>query len=308
MATTEPVLVVAFNRPDLLARLIQRLREVQPERVFVAIDGPRPDRPDDAERIRACRDLAGTIDWPCDVSTLFQDVNLGCGLGVSSAITWFFQHVERGIILEDDILPDPSFFGFCAELLERYHNNPRVFAISGCNVVPRSELANPANDYRFSQVPLVWGWATWRRSWREHRLDDRGWYRRLTPINLWRRSGRSLSGAFFWATNFELTARGDVDTWDWQLMCAAMRVRQLTAISNVNLVENNGFGADATHTHDADTHLQPVGFVDLPTAPAPVVVDEGADNWSRRHHFGDKFLTSVDRWRKYVLGHRSEAR
>ncbi len=133
---SEPVLIMAFNRPDHLQVLLNRLREVRPDRVFVAVDGARDARPDEADRVQACRDLVATIDWPCDVQTLFQDHNLGCGLGVSTAITWFFTHVERGIILEDDIIPDPSFFPYCAELLDRYQDDARVFAISGCNFVP----------------------------------------------------------------------------------------------------------------------------------------------------------------------------
>ena len=94
MPTTEPVLVMAFNRPDHLQVLLARLREVQPPRLYVAVDGARPDREGEAERVQACRDLVSTVDWDCEVQTLFQDANLGCGLGVSTAITWFFD--ERG--------------------------------------------------------------------------------------------------------------------------------------------------------------------------------------------------------------------
>jgi hypothetical protein len=304
VTTSEPVLVIAFNRPDHLARLIDRLRQVRPQSLFIAIDGPRPSHPDDAERVQACRNLVSTIDWECQTRTLFQEANLGCGQGVSTAISWFFEQVDRGVILEDDILPDPSFFPFCTELLERYERNPAVFAVSGCNVVPTDVLARPQDPYRFSQVPLVWGWATWRRSWQQHRLHDVGWYRDLPPLALWRSSGRSLSGALFWATNFELTARGDVDTWDWQLVCAAMRSGAVTAISNVNLVDNIGFGEHATHTFGDESGLPATEPITLPTAPVPVRVDRRADHWSRRHHFHDRLLTTVDRVRKYAMGQR----
>ena len=151
---TEAVLVIAFNRPDHLGVLLDRLRAVKPPRVYVAVDGARDGRPDEAERVQACRDLVAAIDWPCQVETLFQDRNLGCGLGVSTAISWFFAHEERGIILEDDIIPDPSFFPFCSELLDRYQDDRRVFAISGCNFVPREEMGSHG-AYRFSQVPHI---------------------------------------------------------------------------------------------------------------------------------------------------------
>ena len=294
MAVNEAVLVMAFNRPDRLTTLIDRLREVQPTRVYLAVDGPRPDRAGEADRVQACRDLTAAIDWPCEVHSLFQDTNLGCGLGVTTAITWFFTQEERGIILEDDIIPDPTFFGFCTELLDRYENDERVFAVSGANLVPPSELTHPEEPYRFTQVPHIWGWATWRRSWAQHRLDISDWRRRLPLRRLWSRSGHSLPGTVFWAGTFEALGRKQVDTWDGQLVLAAMERGQFTAISNVCLTENIGFGSDATHTVESMDDLLPVTPIALPTRPVPVRVDSRADAWTRRHHFGATF-TGVSR-------------
>ncbi|MDO8307649.1 MAG: hypothetical protein Q7V58_04740 [Actinomycetota bacterium] len=281
----EPVLVMAFNRPDHLAVLIDRLREVRPARVFLAVDGARDGRDDEAARVQACRDLAVAFDWDCELETLFQPSNLGCGQGVSTAISWFFSRVERGIILEDDIIPHPSFFGFCTELLDRYADDPRVFAISGCNFVPRSAQTHPEHAYRFSQVPHIWGWATWRRSWEQHRLDIAGWRHQLPPGRLWARAGHSVPGSLYWASTFELLARKEVDTWDGQLVLATMVSGQLTATSNVNLIENIGFGELATHTVEDRDELQPIEAITLPTSVVPVALDSRADAWTRRHHF-----------------------
>lgn len=297
-AATEPVLVIAFNRPDHLMAVIDRLRDVAPPRLFLAVDGPRSQRDGEAERVQACRDLAVAIDWPCDVQTLFHETNLGCGLGVSTAISWFFTHVERGIILEDDIIPDPSFFPFCAELLDRYEKDSRVFAVSGCNFVPRSEMSS-VGAYRFSQVPHIWGWATWRRSWERHRLDIPEWRKDLPPLALWRRAGRSVPGAVYWAATFELLARKRVDTWDGQLVLASMVAGQLTATSNVNLVSNIGFGETATHTVEDRDELLPVRPIDLPTSPVPVVLDEKADAWTRRHHFRATWRGMIEQAERY---------
>ena len=110
MQIDEPLLIIGFNRPDHMRVLIERLREIEPRNIYVAIDGPRSDRPDEREMVERCRNLVDEIDWEAEVETLFQEDNLGCGLGVSTAIAWFFDHEERGIILEDDIIPDPSFF------------------------------------------------------------------------------------------------------------------------------------------------------------------------------------------------------
>jgi hypothetical protein len=305
MATSEPVLLIAFNRPDHLVKVIDRLREVEPTAIYFAVDGARADRPAEKANVDACRALVAAFDWPCEVKTLFHDTNLGCGLGVSSAITWFFEHVERGIILEDDIVPDPSFFPFCSELLDRYADDARVQAISGCNFVPPSAQSHPEQAYRFSQVAHIWGWATWRRSWAGYRLDIAGWRKELPPIELWKRAGHSVPGGVYWGSTFELLARKEVDTWDGQYVFAAMVSGQLTATSNVNLIENIGFGTTATHTVEDRDELQPISPIRLPTVAVPVVLDSKADAWTRRNHFRATWrgmLDQADRYRKQRQG------
>lgn len=295
----EPVLVMAFNRPEHLQRLLARLREVRARRLFVAIDGPRNDREGEQQRVEQCRSLVESIDWDCHVSTLFQHDNLGCGLGVSTAISWFFTQVERGVILEDDIIPNPSFFPYCSELLNRYADDPRVFAISGCNFVPMNEQSHPELPYRFSQVPHIWGWATWKRSWDSYRLDIAGWRRDLPAHRLWQRAGRSIPGSVYWASTFELLARKEVDTWDGQLVLSAMIDGKLTATSNVNLIENIGFGDLATHTVEDRNELQPVQSIEFPLSQVPVKCDDRADAWTRRHHFRATWIGMVDQFQRY---------
>jgi len=283
--TSEPILIIGFNRPDHLLVLLNRLREIAPAKIYAAIDGARENRAGEAEKVEECRQLVANIDWPCEVHTNFQEANLGCGLGVSTAISWFFENEERGIILEDDIIPHSSFFPYCSELLDRYENDNRVFAISGCNFVPSEAQSHPEQPYRFSQVPHIWGWATWRRSWQQHQLDIAGWRHELPPNKLWARSGYSLPAAVYWASTFELLARKEVDTWDGQFVLASMVSHQLTATSNVNLIENIGFGETATHTLVDRDELQPITAISIPTAAVEVALDHRADRWTRKHHF-----------------------
>lgn len=282
----DPILLIAFNRPEHLARVIARLRELQPPKVYLAVDGPRDSSPSDEPQVRACRDMAADIDWHAEVRILFQDRNLGCGQGVSTAISWFFENEERGIILEDDVLPQRSFFGFCSELLDRYADDDRVLAVSGCNFVPPENQGRPDLPYRFSQVPHIWGWATWRRVWQLHDLDMRGWNDRLPPRRLWKSSGKSPQGYIFWKSIFDLMAAGKVDTWDMQLVFEGMVRDMWTATSNTNLVENIGFGGLATHTDQTPPYLRVPGEMALPLADVPVELDEKADAWSRKVVFG----------------------
>jgi hypothetical protein len=283
--TDEPLLLIAFNRPDQFEQLIERLRRTKPKRIYVAVDGPRSGRDDDAEAVARTKALVATIDWTDDVHTLFQDANLGCGQGVSTAITWFFTHEERGIILEDDILPQDSFFGFCSELLDRYEGDPRVLAISGCNFVP-PEFVSDSGPYRFSRVPHIWGWATWRGVWQQHDLDISDWRERMPLSKLWQVSGRSPGGLLFWRSIFNLIGRDQIDTWDMQFVFLGMERDMYTATSNVNLVDNIGFGELATHTEVRPAYLRTSEDIALPLPDMPVRVDEKADAWSRKVVFG----------------------
>lgn len=282
----DPLLLIAFNRPDQFKMLIDRLRRTQPSKIYVAIDGPRSDKPNDGALVQRSRDLVREIDWPAEIHTLFQDRNLGCGLGVSTAISWFFGNEERGIILEDDVLPQDSFFEFCSELMDRYADDDRVLAISGCNFVPPEHQDRPDLPYRFSRVPHIWGWATWRRSWLLHSLDMQDWRERLPNRRLWKATGKSFHGLIFWRSIFDLMASQKVDTWDMQLVFEGMARNMWTATSNVNLIDNVGFGELATHTHDRPAYLRPSEEMTFPLADVPVGVDEQADEWSRRVVFG----------------------
>lgn len=296
-----PILVIGFNRPDHLTVLLERLREVQPHTVYFAVDGPRFDRQGERERVQTVRNLISDITWVPNKHMLFQETNLGCGLGVSTAITWFFEHEAEGIICEDDIIPDPSFFPYCTELLDRYRDDNRVFAISGCNFVPAEHITRPELPYRFSQVPHIWGWATWKRSWDSYSLDIENWRSRLPARELFKRAGRSLSGAAYWASVFRVLARKEVDTWDGQLVLASMANHQWTATCNTNLIRNIGFDEQATHTFEDRHELTPVGRVSLPLADVPVEVDEPADSWTRTHHFRATTSGMMDLFRKYAM-------
>lgn len=274
----DAVLLIGFNRPDLLEGVIKQVRTARPPRVYLAVDGPRDDRPEDVEKVAQVRALASALDWDCEVRTLFRDRNVGCGRGVSGAITWFFEHEERGIILEDDIHADESFFPFVGEMLDRYVDDPRVFAVTGTNFVPPEEIS-AVGPYRFSRVPVVWGWGTWRSSWQRYSFDISGWQDRLPLRRAWHAMGRRAGSYVFWSANFHMMARHMVDTWDLQLVFAAMADGALTVTPNVNLVENVGFRHDATHTLRTPVYLRPVQSMGLPTDPVPVVLDERAERW-----------------------------
>ena len=250
LMTKPPVLFLLFNRPDTTELVFEAIRQAQPARLYVSADGPRPNHKAEAERCDQARRITTKVDWPCEVKTLFRDQNLGCKSAVSSAITWFFENEEEGIVLEDDCLPAPDFFPFCEELLTRYREDRRIMAICGSNYAPKA--AKSKGSYYFSYFADVWGWATWRRAWSLYDQD-------LTRWAKFKRNGGSapLSGMArwrfqYWERYFDLTADGKIDTWDYQWIFTVIESGGLACYPRRNLISNLGFRPDATHTKPKD--------------------------------------------------------
>lgn len=240
------VLFIVFNRPDTTARVFEAIRSAKPPRLYVAADGARDGKSGEAERCAQVRQLATAIDWPCELHTAFRSTNLGCKVGVSSAIDWFFAHEEQGIVLEDDILVQPSFFSYCDELLDRYCDDVTVSMVSGCNLL--SKRLQMQQSYFFSRYVHIWGWATWRRAWRHYDVTMAQW-----PA--WHASGgllQALDGnvelAHYWGNVFNLVHAGKIDTWDYQWVFTCLQQGGLDILPACNLIDNLGFGPDATHT------------------------------------------------------------
>lgn len=256
-----PVALILFNRPDVTARVFEAIRAVRPRQLFLIADGPRHH----AERadVEAARAIVAQVDWPCEVMTRFAERNLGCRANVAGGIDWVFSLADRAIILEDDCLPDPSFFRFCEELLDHYADDPRVSMISGDNFQSINNLRS--ESYYFSAIAHVWGWATWRRVWTRW-FDismptwpverETAWLHDLLLDDRVRRTYRAA---------FDAVSTGHVDTWDAQWQLAVWRSRGLVALPAVNLVTNLGFGPRATHTKqstslDANLPVEPMRF------------------------------------------------
>jgi hypothetical protein len=240
------VLFLVFNRPETTQQVFEAIRAVKPARLYVAADGPRKNRQGEADRCAEVRRIATDVDWPCVLSTLFRDENLGCKVGVSSGIDWFFDNEEEGIILEDDVLPVPSFFSYCDELLERYRFDDRVGMISGCNLI--SSRYTPNESYLFSRINHIWGWASWRRVWQNYDVAMKSWPEWRDQNGLADFSEGDIYFESYWRDKFELTHSGQVDTWDYQWTYTCWRLGALTALPIYNQTRNLGFGADATHT------------------------------------------------------------
>lgn len=240
---TPPVLFLIFNRPDLTAKVFSKIRDARPAQLFIAADGPRESREDEAKICEETRAVVSNIDWECEVHQLYRDENLGCKVAVSSAIDWFFEHVEEGIILEDDCLPNPSFFKFCGELLEKYREEPRVGTICGTNL--SRGAAESHTSYSFSRFPMIWGWATWRRTWEHYQVNIDNWSELLPSSAM---AGMNRYAVRYWKQAFANVASGHTNTWDTQLVFLHFRKAMVSVIPTVNLIENIGFDERGTHS------------------------------------------------------------
>ena len=272
-----PVLFIIFKRPDTTIRVFEQIRMAAPPKLYVAADGPRPGIPGEAERCRQAREIIKKVDWPCEVKTLFQKENLGCRLGAVGAVTWFFSHEPEGIVLEDDCLPELSFFRFCQETLEKYRDDLRVMMITGDNYKFGKKVG--PYSYYFSRYLNMWGWASWRRAWNLYDIK----------ITLWPeiRDNRTLFRIFdnpreaqFWSNHYQLVYEGKIDTWDYQWGLISCLNHGITVTPNVNLVSNIGFANCASHTHNAtDKHAAiPTTAMTFPLCHPPfVATDATAD-------------------------------
>jgi hypothetical protein len=271
-----PVLLIAWQRADTLREVIKALRSVEPVNMFIACDGPKHSQPGHVQCVTEVRQLIDQeIDWECSVEKLYSVTNQGCRLGVSRAISWFFENVQEGIILEDDCVPHPDFFVFSSTLLERYRNDNRVCCISGSNF--QNGLRRGAASYYFSKYPHCWGWATWRRSWQHYEGAIPFW-----PD--WKHSNEwgSLMGdpreRRYWEEIFDRCRQGAIDSWAYPWTASVWKAGGVTAIPQVNLVQNIGFGDSATHTKRGDdtvsVPVQPLGDI---RHPSQVRMDDLAD-------------------------------
>jgi len=263
-----PILLIVFNRPDLTALVFESIKKVKPRKLYIAADGPRNEN--ESQLCQETRNIViEHIDWDCEIKTLFREQNLGCKDAVSQAITWFFENEEEGIVLEDDCVPCESFFGFCSQMLQKYRDDERVGHIAGSNFQQGNIRGN--GSYYFSNLTHVWGWAGWRRVWKDYDVN-------MQQFPLIKEAGyidqckSHVPYKEHWLHCFEETYMGRINTWDYQYAFLNLIKGRVSVMPNVNLISNVGFRSDATHTitdhpfselktYEMDTIVHPANFI-----------------------------------------------
>jgi hypothetical protein len=290
------VAFLIFNRPETTRRVFEEIAKARPGKLLVVADGPRRDRPGEQELCEKVRKIIEAVDWDCELLVNFAEENMGCARRVSSGIDWVFANVEEAIFLEDDCLPEPSFFRFCDEMLERFRNNEKVMSISGDNFQFGSRPS--PFSYYFSRYVHIWGWASWRRAWKFYdvhmvvwpTLKQTGWLHDLFE---------NKREAKYWEEVFDQAYQGKTGTWDYQWLFATWRQSGLSIIPSVNLISNIGFGAGATHTGEGGGKLAAMATQEMlfPLSnPSAVIRDSLADDNTSKLFFRTSRLSPVKRF------------
>jgi len=291
--TASPVLFIIFNRPETTKVVFETIRKAQPAKLYIAADGPRHVKTGEYERCQAARNIAINVDWECDVQLLFRDTNLGCKVAVSSAIDWFFENVEEGIILEDDCVPDISFFRYCDELLAYYRSDERIMHIGGNNFQFGRTRGN--GSYYFSHYNHIWGWASWRRAWKHYDVEMKA-FPEFLEQNKIKDIFDSEEHSNYWLKIFFATYQGKVNTWDYQWTFAVWEQNGLSIAPQNNLISNIGFGSESTHQLDVNSPLaniktQPMICIQHPVGQIAANVE--ADNFTTEYIFMGKISSDI---------------
>ncbi|NQU27789.1 MAG: hypothetical protein HQ528_05835 [Candidatus Marinimicrobia bacterium] len=244
-----PILFLVYNRPNLTKQVFDTIRTAKPDKLYIAADGPKLSSASDKISTDQVREIVQSVDWECNISTLFSDQNQGCKIAVSNAISWFFKNEEMGIIIEDDCLPDHSFFRYCQELLLMYKDDQRILHIGGTNPLQHPALIH---SYYYSKYNRIWGWATWRRAWKYY---DR-------HITCWPKMKKErihynyfdIKEAKYWEKIWDKVYADKIDTWDYQWFLCRLS-HGAAIIPSINLISNIGFGSAATHASDIQNPL-----------------------------------------------------
>jgi len=295
-----PVAFLIFNRPDTTQTVFDVIRQAKPSKLLVVADGPRADRPGEADKCAAARAIIDEVDWDCEVLKDYSDVNMGCKLRVSSGLDWVFKTVEEAIILEDDCVPHLTFFRFCEELLEKYQDDKRIMAISGNNF--QFGRRRTEYSYYFSRYNHCWGWASWRRAWQYYDVEMKLWPKIRDNDGL-KDLLLDFHSVKYWTKIFQSTYEERINSWAYRWTFACWIQSGLSILPNVNLVTNIGFSIEATHTKKsnrlAEMPIEPISF---PLKHTSIVMPNmQADEFTQRNVFQPNLLTRIKERTKRIF-------
>lgn len=246
--TKAPVLLITFNRPENTRKVFEKIKQAKVKKLYIANDGPREGNVEDKKAREEIKKIIGSVDWDCDLHTNFQEKNLGCGWGPSTAISWAFENEDRLIILEDDCVPAMPFFDYCNYCLEKYKDDTRIWLISGRSHQQGSKFFRD-KDYIFTHYGHSWGWATWKRCWQHFDMEMTDFPEFLKDggaINVLstKKQGKLYNKVMLRCYNDK---KLHTHAWDFQFGYSILKNGGLCIVPSKNLIHN--IGAIGTHSN-----------------------------------------------------------
>lgn len=255
-----PILFIIFNRLETTLEVFTEIKKAKPQRLYISSDGPRSS--EEEVRVNEVRELVlGSINWDCKVFTLFREKNLGCGKAVSGAIDWLFQNEVSGIILEDDCLPAPGFFAYCAKMLTIYSKDENIMMVSGTNYAGKRRLIENG-EYFFSKNFSIWGWATWRRAWEKYNFEINDWNEAVRSKKLKEVIDNWLLYKYY-SSVFHLVKNKKINTWDYQWVYCCIYNQGFSIVPVENLITNIGVNGTHSGGKQSENHFLPLGEIDF---------------------------------------------
>lgn len=295
-----PILFVLFNRPDTTKQVFEMIRKIKPEKLYIAADGPRLHKKNEEKLCEETRKVTDIIDWPCEVFRKYSDKNFGCKINMSGGIDWFFKNEENGIILEDDCLPNESFFYFCQELLDKYKDVEKIKMISGNNFQFGKKYGE--DSYYFSNFPNIWGFATWRRAWKEYDIE-------MKTYPEFKKDGK-IATIFtdnkiqkFMIRLFDKLYKNEMNAWAGRWVYAIYSNKGISISPSVNLVSNIGFGQNSTNTKKRNDILSNITTEKLENLvhPSLITINKEADDFLfRKIFYKTTFQKIINRVKMYL--------
>lgn len=298
-----PVAIFGFNRPGMIKQVFERVREVKPRQLLLVLDGPRVNVPDDLNNCNQVKEILSQVDWPCEVKRNYSETNMGCKKRIASGISWVFENVEEAILLEDDCVPAPTFFLYCAELLEYYRDDSRIGMIAG-HIANFNKPRTYGSSYYVDRLAWIWGWATWRRAWEKYDPEMRVWplmKERELLTHVFKKRSTVEPFSRFLDSVFD----GKVNTWDAAWSVTFFRENYLCIHPKQNLVTNIGFGKDSSHTSGelspwANLSTEPMEFPLV--HPVSLIPDTGAEQSSFENMWSPSIISKIKRRIKRLFG------
>jgi hypothetical protein len=272
-----PVLLLAYNRPEKLSQLIQRIRVLRPSVLLVSVDGPKISKPGDKDLVLATQKIIQSIDWDVKIETRFREENIGLRLAVQDSVNWAISQYGKVIVIEDDAVPGPQLLDFFNFNLQKFADEQKVMHVSGYNVVPPQNLLSETGS-RFSRYPESFAWATWERAWK-HYDENLTWGLESSVRDIAKITG-STTSALRWKLNFHDAAAGRIGSWAYRWISSMWSQNGTTVAPNRNLLSYSGFD-EGTHTVRSprwkDLPIENLSFSENDNL---TITDLEADNWT----------------------------